>query len=114
MVRSGQGLATERLASAERMRPGVTADAAPDANKKRRGGMATRADKDSFRLAAYGCLPKGITKASRKALGAVIFGYFSVECPLNKFDGINCCPKLNAKLCNGVLSSVPVSLPPVD
>src|SRR5262249_29915468 len=28
------------------------------------------------------------------------FVYFSVECPLYKFDGINCCPKLGAKRLN--------------
>jgi hypothetical protein len=64
--------------------------------------MATRPDKDGSRLAAYGYSPKGITRVSRKALGAVIFGHFSLECPVNKFDGINCCSKLNAKLRNRV------------
>src|ERR1700746_1780231 len=32
------------------------------------------------------------------SLTAVSFVYFSVECPFNKFHGINCRPKLGAKL----------------
>jgi hypothetical protein len=42
------------------------------------------------------------TRASQQASGwafpAVSFVYFSVECPFNKFHGINCRPKLGAKL----------------
>jgi hypothetical protein len=33
-------------------------------------------------------------QTSARAFPAVIFGYLSVECPFNKFYGINCCPKL--------------------
>jgi hypothetical protein len=35
---------------------------------------------------------------SGRAFPAVSFVYLSVECPFNKFYGINCRPKLGAKL----------------
>src|SRR5262245_1944914 len=37
-------------------------------------------------------------RSSGRALPAVSFVYLSVECPFNKFYGINCRPKLGAKL----------------
>src|ERR1700750_1135189 len=37
-------------------------------------------------------------QTSGRACPAVTFLYLSVECPFNKFYGINCCPKLGAKL----------------
>jgi hypothetical protein len=37
-------------------------------------------------------------QASGRAFPAVSFGYLSVECPFNKFYGINCHHKLGAKL----------------
>jgi hypothetical protein len=41
-----------------------------------------------------------LQQTSGRVFPAVIFGYLSVECPLYKFDGINCRPKLGAKLLN--------------
>src|SRR5215831_3771455 len=40
----------------------------------------------------------GVMQTSGRPFPAVSFGYLSVECPFNKFYGINCCPKLGAKL----------------
>jgi hypothetical protein len=37
-------------------------------------------------------------KTSRRAFPVLTFVYLSVECPSNKFYGINCRPKLSAKL----------------
>ena len=37
-------------------------------------------------------------QTSGRAFAVISFVYFSVECPFNKFYGINCCPKLDAKL----------------
>ena len=37
-------------------------------------------------------------QTSGRALPVVSFVYLSVECPLDKFYGINCRPKLDAKL----------------
>src|SRR5712691_3043745 len=37
-------------------------------------------------------------QTSGRAFPAVSFAYLSVECPFNKFYGINCRPKLGAKL----------------
>ena len=39
-----------------------------------------------------------VPQTSGSAFTALIFGYLPVECPFDKFDGINCRPKLGAKL----------------
>src|SRR5262245_33349692 len=39
-----------------------------------------------------------VQPTSGRAFPAVSFVYLSVECPFNKFYGINCRPKLDAKL----------------
>jgi len=43
------------------------------------------------------------SKTSARAFAAVSFVYFSVECPSDKFHGINCRPQLGAKLLDGFL-----------
>src|SRR5215468_3596830 len=47
-------------------------------------------------------------QTSGRAFPAVSFVYLSVECPFNKFYGINCRPKLGAKLLLPVMVLTPV------
>jgi hypothetical protein len=53
-------------------------------------------------------------QTSGSALAAVIFVYLSVECPFYKFDGINCRPKLGAKLLNRFFHRRRQVSPPVN
>ena len=53
-------------------------------------------------------------QTSGRAFPAVIFGYLSVECPFHKFDGINCRPKLGAKLLNRFFHRRRQVSPPVN
>ena len=53
-------------------------------------------------------------QTSGRVLLAVIFGCFSVECPLYKIDGINCRPKLGAKLLNRFFHRRREVSPPVN
>src|SRR4029077_15237474 len=53
-------------------------------------------------------------QTSGRAFPAVSFGYLPVECPFNKFCGINCCPKLGAKLLDRFFHRRRQVPPPVD
>ena len=54
------------------------------------------------------------SKTSGRAFPAVSFVYFSVECPFDKFHGINCRLQLGAKLLNGFFHRCRQVSPPVN
>src|SRR5260370_40301675 len=53
-------------------------------------------------------------QTSGRAFPAVSFVYLSVECPFNKFYGINCRPKLGAKLRDRLFHRRREGAPPVN
>src|SRR5262245_9385962 len=55
-----------------------------------------------------------LQQTSARAFPAVSFVYLSVECPFNKFYGINCRPKLGTKLLNRFFHRRRQVSPPVN
>src|SRR5260370_18813027 len=51
-------------------------------------------------------------QTSGKAFPAVSFVYLSVDCPFNKFYGINCRPQVGCETARSLLSSAVAGLPP--
>src|SRR5262245_26690324 len=60
------------------------------------------------------CHPCSPKQTSGRAFPGASFVHFSVECPFNKFDGINCRPKLDAKLLDRVFHRRRQISPPVN
>jgi hypothetical protein len=58
--------------------------------------------------------PHAVQQTSGRAFPTVSFVYLSVECPFNKFYGINCRPKLGAKLLDRFFHRRRQVSPPVD